>query len=362
MPSKHHYALILAGGRGTRFWPRSRTRNPKQLLGLTGGQSLLQATVERLRPLIPGERIWVLTSEDLRAAVRKQLPGIPASQVLAEPAMRNTAPSLGLASQMLLQLDPDATLGVFPADHHIDKPARFRTFLKPAYAAAEKGRIVTLGIRPRWAETGYGYLEFPASGPAGDGQPVRIVSFREKPDAATAESFLAAGRFLWNAGIFFWRASVFAAALRQYLPKTAALLASLPPAGDRGFRRALGQVYPLCDSISVDYAVMEQAARAGKVDGIAVSDIGWNDLGSWNALWELLARDQASNVARTEAVSEASSGCLVEAPGKLVALVGVRDLIVVDTPDALLVAHRTHAQDVGKIVRQLEKQGRKELL
>ncbi len=355
----HHYALILAGGRGTRFWPRSRTKTPKQLLGFLGTRSLLQQTVDRLRSVIPPERVWILTNEHLRGAIRRQLPDVPARQVLAEPAQRNTAPCLGLAAQILASVDRDALLGVFPADHYISEPARFRRLLGPAYRAAAAGDLVVLGIRPRWPETGYGYVEFPPGVEQAGGRPLPVLRFREKPDRATAEQFLRAGRFYWNAGMFFWRAEVFRDALRRHLPRTAALLASLPPFGDRRFGARLRESYPRCENISVDFAVMEKAAN---VMGLAAGEIGWNDLGSWNALYELLPRDGDGNVARTAALLDSARGCYIDAPGKLVALVGVEDLIVVDTPDALLVARRDRAQRVGDVVKRLEKQKRRHLL
>ncbi len=363
MLNSHSYGLILAGGRGTRFWPASRTKTPKQLLPFTGTRSLLQETVDRLEPLIPRERLWVLTNEHLRDAVRKQLPGIPARQILAEPAQRNTAPCLGLASQAIERADPQAVLGVFPADHHISKPARFRAFVKPAYATAAKQPVlVTLGVAPRWAETGYGYLEFPAGTKAGETSPRPLLRFREKPDEATAEQFVAAGNYFWNAGMFFWRASTFNEALRRYLPRTSALLSALPPLKSREFSAELRRVYPRCENISVDFAVMEKAAADGIVQGLATADFGWDDLGSWNAVYELAPRDGAGNAARTEALFHDANGCLVQAPGKLVALLGVRDLVVVDTPGALLVADRRKAQSVGQLVKLLEQQKRDDLL
>jgi mannose-1-phosphate guanylyltransferase len=357
MLSAHSYGLILAGGRGTRFWPASRTKTPKQLLPFTGDRSLLQETADRLAPLIPPERLWILTNDHLRAAIRKQLPGVPARQILAEPAQRNTAPCLGMAAQLIQQQDPDAVLGVFPADHYIAKPAPFRTFVKKAYAAAVKQDIlVTLGIEPRWPETGYGYLEF--SPGSKDGK----VNFREKPDLATAQEFLAAGNYFWNAGMFFWRAETFRNALRRYLPTTAALLASLPALSSRGFGEQLRRVYPRCENISVDFGIMEKAAVDGMVRGFAIGDIGWSDLGSWNAVHALVKQDSTGNALRTPALLHQANGCFVQAPGKLVALLGVKDLIVVDTPDALLIAHKDEAQSVGKLVKLLEEQKRLDLL
>ena len=363
MLSSNTYGLILAGGRGTRFWPASRTRTPKQLLPFVGERSLLQETADRLAPLIPPERLWILTNEHLKAAVRKQLPGVPVRQILAEPAQRNTAPCLGMAAHLIHRENPNAVLGVFPSDHHIAKPGPFRADLKVALAAAAKQPVlVTLGIKPRWPETGYGYLEFPAGSQSGRRAVQRLDRFREKPSLATAQQFLAAGNFFWNAGMFFWRAETFLSALRRYLPKTAALLCSLPSVSSREFGARLRRVYPRCENISVDFAIMEKAASDGMVQGLATGDLGWNDLGSWNAVYELLGRDTNGNAARTPALLHQATGCFVQAPGKLVALLGVKDLIIVDTPGALLVADRHQAQAVGQLVKLLEQQKRLDLL
>src|ERR1700683_1726534 len=353
----HLYGLILAGGRGTRFWPRSRRANAKQVLKFFGDRSLIQQTVARLRPVLPPERIWILTNGYLRSEIIKQLPEVPKEQILAEPAQRNTAPAIGLAAHILQSIDKDAVMGVFPADHVIGKPRDYIKLVKPAFKAAKEGKIVVLGIEPRWAETGYGYIEFREAPVAGREAPVK--SFREKPDAATAEQFLKAGNFYWNAGMFFWKTSVLLDALRQYLPKTATLLASLPEFSNRRFGAKLKEAFPHCENISIDYAVLEKSPH---VVGFATDDFGWNDVGSWNAVYELLARDTDGNVFRAEALARGSSGNYVDAHGKLVALLGVKNLVVVDTPDALLIADRSRAQQVGEIVKRLEKSGRDDLL
>jgi len=355
----HQYALILAGGRGTRFWPRSRRSRAKQVLEFFGNRSLIQQTVDRLRPTIPPERIWVLTNHHLRAEIVKQLPDVPKRQILAEPAQRNTAPAIGLAAHILHALDPDSVMAVFPSDHVIAKPGEFTRLLRPAFKAASQGNIVVLGIQPRWAETGYGYIEFPEGVKSGARTPVHVLSFREKPDTATAEQFVAAGNFYWNAGMFFWKTSVLLDAFRRFLPQTGHLLASLPPFGSRAFPEKLATVFPQCENISIDYAVLE---RASNVVGIPAGNIGWNDVGSWNAVYELQQRDADGNALRADAIIEASTGNYVDASGKLVALLGVKDLIIVDTPDALLIADRSRAQEVGDLVRRLEKSGRHELL
>lgn len=349
----HNYGLILAGGRGTRFWPRSRRANAKQVLKFFGDRSLIQQTVDRLRPILPPERIWILTNEHLRAEIVKQLPEVPKKQILAEPAQRNTAPAIGLAAHILQSIDPEAVMGVFPADHVIGKPKEYVKLLRPAFKAAKEGKIVVLGIEPRWVETGYGYIEMDkVQGP--------VRSFREKPDAKTAEQFVAAGTFYWNAGMFFWKTSVLLDALHRFLPETAALIHGLPPFSSRQFAAKMTDVFPRCENISIDYAVLEKASN---VVGIPAGDIGWNDVGSWNAVYELQKRDAARNALRADTLIQDSAGNYVDgAKNKLIALLGVRDLIVVDTPDALLIADRRRAQQVGDLVKQLEKQKRNDLL
>jgi mannose-1-phosphate guanylyltransferase len=359
MAAANRYGLILAGGRGTRFWPRSRRAHAKQVLRFLDERSLIQATVDRLKPVLPPERIWILTNDHLRAEIVRQLPEVPKAQILAEPAQRNTAPAIGLMAHILESLDPKAVMGVFPADHRIANPARYLQHVRPAFKAAEQGKIAVLGIQPRWPETGYGYIEFPKGVTPGSMELQPVRKFREKPNLATARRFLKRGNFYWNAGMFFWRTSVLLDALRAFLPTTAALIDSLPRFGDRRFGAKLKEVFPQCENISIDFAVLE---KAKEVAGLATDEIGWNDVGSWNAVYELHTRDGEGNVARSEVLLHGSSGNYVDAHGKLVALLGVKDLVIVDTPDALLIADRARAQEVGKLVELLEKQERHELL
>src|ERR1700732_4081366 len=240
----HNYGLILAGGRGTRFWTRSRRAQAKQVLKFFGDRSLIQQTVDRLRPVLPPERIWILTNDHLRGEIIDQLPEVPKRQILAEPAARNTAPAIGLAAHILQSIDPDAVMGVFPADHMIEKGRVYASLVRSAFRAARRGDMVVLGIAPRWPKTGYGYIEFPADVHAGARDPMRILSFREKPDASTAARFIAAGNFYWNSGMFFWKTSVLLDALRCFLPQTATLLASLPAFTHRRFSAHLKEAFP----------------------------------------------------------------------------------------------------------------------
>jgi mannose-1-phosphate guanylyltransferase len=355
--SSHRYGVIMAGGRGTRFWPKSRRRSAKQVLRLFGERSLIQQALDRLRGVIPPANIWVITNEYLQAEIRKQLPEVPARQVIAEPAGRNTAPCIGLAARILAEADPQAVMGVFPADHLIVKEARFRRFVKAAFEAAEKASVVVLGVQPRWPETGYGYIEFPKGVQAGGMEARPVIKFREKPDYESAKRFVEGGNFYWNAGMFFWRASTVLDLMRRHQPKTATILAGLPPVGSRRFAAELAKAYPLCEAISVDYAILE---KADQVAGIAIDDIGWNDVGSWQAVYELAKKDRDGNAARGELLAESSRGNYVDAD-KPVALLGVEDLVVVDTADALLVANRNRVQDVGKIVKALENRKRDHL-
>ncbi|HXA51911.1 MAG TPA: sugar phosphate nucleotidyltransferase [Candidatus Acidoferrum sp.] len=357
--NSHHYGLILAGGRGTRFWPRSRKRSAKQVLSVVGERSLIQATVDRLAPLIPPERLWVLTNGHLRDTIIQQLPEIPKRQILAEPVQRNTAPAIGLAAQILHGIDPRAVMGVFPSDHVIGRQPVYRAVVRAALTSASRGRLMVVGIKPRWPETGYGYINFPRGTAAGSAEALPVRGFKEKPDLPKAQRYVKAGNFYWNSGMFFWPTALLLEELRRHLPRTATLLASLPAFGSRRFASALEAAFPLCDNVSIDYAVMEKAAN---VYGVAAGDFGWNDVGSWNAVYELLERDAHGNSIELESIVLDSHNNFVDARGKLVALVGVRDLIVVDTPDALLVASRDCAQQVGDVVKALEKRNRQDLL
>jgi mannose-1-phosphate guanylyltransferase len=354
-----HFGLILAGGRGTRFWPRSRKSHSKQVLNVVGERSLIQATVDRLRPLVPPERLWILTNDHLRDEIVRQLPEIPEAQILAEPAQRNTAAAIGLAAHILHSVEPDAAMGVFPSDHVIGNPARFLELVDAAYRSADAGGMTVLGIHPRWPETGYGYIEFPEDVRKGAIDPVPVRKFHEKPKEDLARQYVDAGHFYWNAGMFFWRADVILEELRQHLPVTARLIDSLPAFRDPAFAGRLKETFPKAENISIDYAVIE---RSPKVTGIACDEIGWSDLGSWNAVWELLDHDGEGNSAPEDAILYQSQGNYVSVPGKTVALVGVRDLVIVETADALLIADRESAQKVGEVVKLLEKQGREDLL
>ncbi len=366
------YPVILAGGRGTRFWPLSRRRMAKQLLPLNSERSMLQETVQRLLPLAKARNFWVITNRDLHAGVRHQLRGLPPAQILAEPVGRNTAPAIGLAAFLLLHRDPDAILGLFPADHVIADEPRFRRDLKLAIRMAGAGEnIVVMGIKPTRAETGYGYIETGA--PEREGV-LRVRRFVEKPTAQRADEFVKAGNFYWNSGMFVWSAATLAAALMEYMPETATLLDEIASAwGTKKFESTYRRLYPLCVDKSVDYAVLEPRSQRGEGAGgiyCIPADLGWNDLGSWSAHYEhRLAQAKPHHWATPgkNVVSANGSflldatGNYLHAPGRFVAAVGVSDLIVVDTGDALLITRRERAQDVNRIVRYLDESRRKKL-
>jgi mannose-1-phosphate guanylyltransferase len=354
------YPVIVAGGRGTRFWPLSRKKRAKQLLMLDGKRTMLQQTVSRLLLLAKAKRFWVITNEDLRPAILKQLPALQTNQVLAEPVGRNTAPAIGLAAFVILRTAPEAVIGLFPSDHVIADEASFRNVLARGIRIAAAGEnIVVLGIRPHRAETGYGYIETGSS--TNDGA-LRVRRFTEKPDAQKASDFVAAGNYFWNSGMFFWSARTVVRALQEHLPKTAALLEQIAAAyGTRRFAETLRKLYPKCENISVDYGLLEPRSAKGEADGnifCLPADFGWNDLGSWTALHEHHAAKghaiDGNLVAASGTFLLNARGNYIHAPGKFVAAVGVEDLVVVQTDDALLITTRHRAQDVGNIVKYLD--------
>jgi mannose-1-phosphate guanylyltransferase len=355
------YPVILAGGRGTRFWPLSRKRRAKQLLALDGKQTMLQQTVSRLLPLAPVSRFWVITNGDLQAEIGRQLPKINKRHIMAEPVGRNTAPAIGLAAFVLLRQDPDAVIGMFPSDHVIGDELRFRQVLKHGIEIAAGGEnIVVLGIQPTRPETGYGYIE--AGYAARESDPLPVRRFTEKPDVQRAAEFLNAGNYYWNSGMFLWSAGTLVNALQEHLPKTAPLLEQIAASfGTRKFGATFSRIYPKCENISVDYAVLEPRSAKGEHHSnifCLPANFGWNDLGSWTALHE--HHVAKTNPADGNLISAAGSftlnaeGNYVHAPGKFVAAVGVSDVIVVETDDALLITTRRNAQDVGKVVKHLD--------
>jgi mannose-1-phosphate guanylyltransferase len=357
---RNFYPVILAGGRGTRFWPLSRKRKAKQLLALDGKRTMIQQTVRRLLPLAPTRRFWVVTNRDLLREIGRQLPQLGKEQILAEPVGRNTAPAIGLTAFILRRTDPDAVLGLFPSDHTIGDESSFRQALTRGIRIAQAGEnIVVMGIRPTRAETGYGYIE---SGAPFPGEVLRVRRFTEKPDSERAAGFLAASNYFWNSGMFLWSARTLTRALAEHLPKTAAILEQIATSyGTRNFPSTLGTLYPRCENISVDYALLEPRSAKGEWASnlyCIPGDFAWNDLGSWTALHEHLVTRQeaeAGNLISGAGVFTLDAeGNYVHAPNKFVAAVGVSDLVVVETADALLVTTRQRAQDVGKVVKYLD--------
>jgi mannose-1-phosphate guanylyltransferase len=359
----HVHAVILAGGSGTRFWPASRRRMPKQFLPLAGrtDEPLIAATVRRIEPIVPAERVWVATSANLIQATAAILPRVPRAHMLGEPAARNTAPCIGWAAAVIARADPEAIVAVLPADHFIGDESTFRGVLERALSAASDGWLTTVGIVPTRPETGYGYIEL--------GQPISegvnsVVRFVEKPDRQRAQAFFEGRRHLWNAGMFFFRASLMRDAIGMHLPALASGLNHLDEAASRGDEaRVLAEVFPTLPAISIDHGVMEKAERIAVVPG----SFGWNDVGSWEVAWEMAERDAHGNAVPPGSVAIDASNNLVkdlskQAPGKRWALVGVHDLVLVETDDAVLVMPRTRAQDVRAVVDALEKRGEKHLL
>lgn len=373
--------VILAGGSGTRFWPRSRKARAKQVLALDGDRTMIQQTLERLLPLARTLDVWIITNELLAGLITQQLPAVSPEHILSEPSARNTAPACALAAFLLERIDPDRVIGIFPSDHIVKDPQRFAEVVRCGIALAAAGEnIVVLGVTPTHAETGYGYIELGATLPQGETgesdstiQGRQVRRFIEKPEKDRAQEFLATGNYVWNSGIFLWSVRTLAAAIREHCPAMAPLLEKIAAAYDTpDFSQVFSELYPLCENISIDFAVLEPRSRKGEVASrifCLPADFGWNDLGSWSALHEHhmtlpeYCNHQDSNVvqAGSNVVIDAK-GNYVFAPGMAVALVGVENLVIVQTEDALLITTRAQCQDVGKVVKELIDAGRSELI
>ncbi len=351
-------ALILAGGSGTRFWPLSRRRQPKQLLALEGERSLLQTTADRLAPLVPSQSIWVCTTRELADQIRAQLPDVPSEQVLAEPEGRNTAPAIGWSLRSMPEEARRGAVAVLPADHRVADAAGFRETLATAAAVAERDdRVLTLGVIPRWAERGYGYLELGRELDAETGLR-RVVRFTEKPDAATAETYFRGGNHLWNAGIFVFRGTTLLEHLARFEPDIARGIEAMATASAADRSRRTAELYPQLPSVSIDYGVMERLETIATLP----LEAGWSDLGSWEALAEVLPGDASGNRCRGDVVAVDASDNLLYADRGTITVLGVEGLAVVRTGDAVLVLPRERSQDVRRIVAELRRGERTDLL
>ncbi len=352
------YALILSGGAGTRLWPLSRRDKPKQFLPLTGERTLLQDTVDRVVEVIPLERIFAVAPPEHRLLIHEQLPELRTDHVVIEPYPRGNAAAIGLAMAALHAFDPEAVVAILPSDHVIERRGKFREVLIAATAAAEAGKLVTLGIEPESPDTGFGYIE------AGDRLDLRtplpvhaVKRFIEKPKRDVAEKMIAAGGHYWNAGMFVWRVSEILRAFDEHLPGSAKAIHSLADAvGTPRYEGVLAEVWEETDKTTIDYGILEKAQNVAVVP----ADIGWHDVGSWGRLAAIV--QHADNWSSDGHVAVSSGDNYAWAPGKLVALVGVEGLIVVDTPDALLVATKDHAEEVKEVVDRLRREEREELL
>jgi mannose-1-phosphate guanylyltransferase len=350
------YPLILAGGSGTRFWPLSRRSRPKQVLALGSKDPLIVETVRRLRGFASSREIAVACGRLHANQIRSLLPEIPREQFLIEPVARNTAPIVGWAALRVRAKDPDGVMVVLPSDHRVENAARFRALLKTAARLCQDGTLFTLGIVPIGPETGYGYLRLGAKLPGGARG---VKSFVEKPSLAEARRYLATREYLWNAGIFIFRADAILREIERLLPQLAKVLDRIAPTvGTRGEQRAVEELFPRAPSISLDYGVMERAPRVATLP----ADMGWSDLGSFTALFELARKDSANNVTEGQALLIDSHGCLALGRERPMVLLGVDDLVVVDAGDVLLVVPKARAQEVRLAVEELSRRGLTHLL
>ena len=354
-------ALIMAGGRGERFWPKSRKLTPKQFLCLTDSdRTMIQSTVDRILPLVAMEDIFIATNREYKSLVQKQLPELPEENILGEPIARNTAPCIGWGAIAARKKYGDAVMLVLPSDHLITQPHLFRKVLRNAIrVASDSDALVTLGIAPSAPDTGYGYIQYANESEDEYDSAFRVRRFVEKPNLETAKSYVASGEYLWNSGMFIWKASAILREMEEHLPENYRLLTELEQAiGTKEEAAQTEAVFNQIRPISIDYGVMEQAKNVF----VLPSSFGWDDVGSWLAVERMSTANDAGNVIRGDVVSVSSSRCIVQGDKRLIAMVGMEDTIIVDTKDALLVCSKDSAGDIKKVLEVLRAVNRTELL
>ncbi len=354
------YAVILAGGGGTRLWPLSRQRLPKHLLPLCGESTLLSETHRRIQPLLPDDHVMVITVAEHAAAARSQLGGVPASNLVVEPLGRGTGPAVGLMAMLIHKRDPDAIMISLHADHAIGDEGEYRSVLLAAIQAAQAGHLVTLGITPSGPETGFGYIERGQCLQPVDGHDLfQVVRFTEKPDLKTATSFVQSGRYYWNSGIFVWQVAALLDEIRRQRPGLYAQLSELEPFLDTPDQaRHIERVWPSAESVSVDVGVMEGATNVAVIP----ATMGWSDVGCWSSVADQSPPDADGNVLSGQHLAIECKDTYVRSSGRLVAALGVEGMVIIATDDAVLVCPKERAQDVRKIVETLKRQGREEYL
>ncbi|TMC58242.1 MAG: mannose-1-phosphate guanyltransferase [Chloroflexi bacterium] len=351
------YAVILAGGSGTRLWPRSRTNRPKQFLDLMADETMIQQTVRRLLPIIPLERICFMVGDQHATEIQRELPSVPSDNIFMEPEARGTGPSVGLAAAYLQQRNPDAVMCSLHADHFIADEEGFRNALRSSYEVAQRGLLVTMGATPTFPEIGYGYIECgEALAPAGGHHVYRINRFVEKPALPAAEQMLASGGYLWNTGMFTWRLDTIMTAFAHWMPEFHGQLETITRNLDD--RDLLALLWSQVASQTIDRGIMERADNGAVVP----IDIGWSDIGSWATLHDLLVADEFGNVVKGDHLAIDTHKSFIHANGKLIATIGVRDIIVVETEDAILICAKDRAQEVKDIVEKLRESKRTDLL
>jgi mannose-1-phosphate guanylyltransferase len=354
--------VIPAGGGGTRLWPRSREHTPKQFLDIVSDRTMLQETVDRVRPLVPPERIFVVTNARHVAAVREQLPDVPPGNVVGEPVGRESAPAVGLMAALIeRRLGPGAVIAMLPSDHVIVDDDRFRTLLSEAIARAESGYLMTLGIPPTSPDTGFGYIHAGETLPAGrPGVAAHVVlQFKEKPKRDLAERYLATGEYYWNAGMYIATVATLRGLFRKHVPQMEDAFARIVDGLDQGDESVLHSVFPTIDKISFDYAIAEKADRVAVIP----ADMGWNDVGSWARLAEVLSASRGGeNIIVGSHIGIDTTGSLIHSPHRLVATIGLDDVVIIDTPDVTLVCAKSRSEDVKKIVEALRERGDHHLL